>query len=207
MFRLHPLEAVVRLCAHVLPISFACWASACLVDLDHRCGAHEHYDSDQAYCACDDGYAVTGNQCLPCGENEIGSADGCICKEGFDRATPDAACTELGDVQRSCETAADCPTNYGCDTRQSPALCVAPPDGLGLPCTSSDDCAGHTASYCETVSAHACLVNDCAPDPSKCHGDWVCCDIGLLTQSLCIPPGQLENGACPAGGSIVPRKD
>ena len=79
-------------------------------------------------------------------------------------------------------------------------------DGSGLPCTSDDDCAGQTASYCETVSAHACLVNDCAPDPSKCQGDWVCCDIALLTQSLCLPPDELEDGACPAGGTIVPRE-
>jgi hypothetical protein len=207
MFRDSPQQAGAWLRAHFLPIFLAILAPACLVDLDHRCGANQHYDAEQAYCACDEGYALTGTSCVPCGEHEVGSSDGCICSEGYGRETPDAKCTELGDVERNCETAADCPVNYGCDKSKSPGTCVAPPDGLGLPCTSSDDCESHTASYCETVVAHSCVVNDCAPDPSKCHGDWVCCDIALLTQSLCVPPDELENGNCPAGGTLVPRKE
>lgn len=207
MFRKHPLRAGARLCAHTLPLFLAFLAPACLVDLDQRCGAHQHYDADQAYCACDADYALSGNVCVACGDNETGSNDGCICREGFVRETADAPCTEPSKEEKTCSTFADCPVNYGCDTSKSPGVCVAPPDGLGLPCTSNDDCEGHTASYCETVSAHACVVNDCAPDPSKCHGDWVCCDIALLTQSLCIPPDQLEDGNCPAGGTLVPRKE
>ena len=81
-----------------------------------------------------------------------------------------------------------------------------PPSGLGQACSLSDECAGNQASYCETVVAKSCVVNDCAPDPNRCYGDWLCCDIGLLGQSLCIPPSELEDGNCPAGGSLVPRE-
>ena len=232
----HPKNLGARWCALLIPLA-APLLPACLVDLDNRCGENQHYDAEQSICACDGDFALAGNVCERCGEHETGSPDGCVCAEGFSRATPDAACEELAGLGQECVTdvdcgeagfsycylgaggepgyctapdcssAADCPTDYGCNTRETPAFCERPPSGLGIACTSSDDCAGNAASYCETVSAHACLVNDCKPDPSKCHGDWVCCDIGLLSQSLCIPPDQLENGSCPAGGTLIPRQE
>lgn len=209
-------------------------AQGCLVDLDHRCGENQHYDDSAEVCLCDGDFAPKDDGCVRCGENEVGSADGCVCAEGFSRPSADAACEaaaslgepcatddDCGDgydhcalgegsqdgycTSADCTTAADCPTDYGCNTRQSPSFCERPPQGLGTACEASADCAGFEASYCESVSAHACLVNDCAPDPDKCHGDWVCCDIGLLSQSLCIPPSELEDGNCPAGGTLVPR--
>jgi hypothetical protein len=226
--------------ARGVALSIAAWicaiTPACLVDLDQRCGEHQHYDPEQANCACNLDYTLTDGVCVPCGENETSSSDGCVCVEGFTRATPEAACEALaglgqacqadadcGDERyphcrleaelgyctgRDCGTAADCPTDYGCNTRTTPSFCEKPPEGLGQACSDSQECEGYAASYCETVQAHACLVNDCQPDPSKCHGDWVCCDIGLLSQSLCLPPDQLESdGSCPAGGTLVPREE
>jgi hypothetical protein len=208
----------------------------CLVDLDARCGDHQHFDAQAEICLCDAEFARQGNECVRCGENEVGSADGCVCVEGFSRTGPEAACTAAASLGQECEsdqncseefphcaiiadsasgyctlagctTGADCPTDYGCNARTSPSFCERPPEGLGTPCTSAQDCEGFEASYCETVSADACLVNDCAPDPDKCHGDWVCCDISLLQQSLCIPPDELEDGNCPAGGKLIPRSE
>ena len=233
----HPKNAGARWCALAVPLLASWLAPACLVNLDSRCGEHQIYDAEQGNCACTGDYALVNDHCEPCAEHETGSPDGCVCSEGFSRATPDAACAELaglgqdctsdadcGDPNYSycyqaergatgyctapgCNSAADCPTDYGCNTRQAPAFCERPPQGLGIACTSSDDCAGNTASYCETVSAHACVVNDCKPDPSRCHGDWPCCDIGLLSQSLCVPPDALEDGNCPAGGTLIPRPE
>ncbi|MDF3067761.1 MAG: hypothetical protein K0R38_3362 [Polyangiaceae bacterium] len=217
-----------------LALGGAAAAQGCLVDLDDRCGKNQHYDASSEVCVCDAELAREGGECVRCGANETGSADGCVCVEGFSRANAESACeagavlgepceidadcgegydhcalepgAEAGYCTASgCSTEADCPTDYGCNTRPSPTYCERPPQGLGTPCTSGDDCAGFEASYCETVSAQACLVNDCAPDPDKCHGDWVCCDIGLLSQSLCIPPSELEDGNCPVGGKLVPR--
>jgi hypothetical protein len=233
----HPRHTGARWCALFLPLAALFSIPACLVDLDNRCSENQHYDADKAICACNADFELVGTDCVPCGENEVGSADGCVCAAGFSRATPEAACAELaglgqecqsdadcGDAQYGycfleaggapgycttpeCATAADCPEDYGCNTRQTPAFCERPPQGLGQPCSSTSECEGNVASYCETVSAHACLVNDCKPDPSKCHGDWVCCDIGLLSQSLCIPPGELEDGNCPVGGTLIPREE
>lgn len=232
----HPRLTGARWCALFLPLFAAFSAPACLVDLRNRCGANQRYDADNGDCVCTGNFELAGSECVACGQNEVGSATGCVCGEGFSRPTPDAACEALaglgqdcasdsdcGDTRygycrieadapsgycttADCNTAADCPEDYGCNTRATPSFCEHPPDGLGMACTSSAECEGHTASYCETVSAHACLVNDCKADPNKCHGDWVCCDIGLLSQSLCIPPDQLENGACPVGGTLIPRE-
>ena len=223
--------------AAFLPLTALWLAPACLVDLDNRCGEHQHYDAAQGNCTCSGDYALVNDHCEPCGAHETGSADGCVCAEGFARATPSAACAELAGLGQDCATdadcgdpqygycrlesggapgyctapdcssAADCPTDFGCNTRETPAFCERPPEGLGTACTTSRDCAGKPASYCESVSAHACVVNDCKPDPNKCHGDWLCCDIGLLSQSLCVPPDALENGNCPAGGSLIPRPE
>jgi hypothetical protein len=231
------IHAGARLSALFLHLTVALLAPGCLVDLDNRCGEHQRYDAELALCVCDGDYALVGNQCEACGKNETGSAEGCVCVEGFSRATPEAACAELAGLGQDCEsdadcgdpdysycyvadsdspgyctapdcsTGADCPTDYGCNTRQAPAFCERPPQGLGQKCSSSDDCAGNVASYCETVQEHACVVNDCKPDPNKCHGDWVCCDIGLLSQSLCVPPTALEDGACPAGGTLIARPE
>jgi len=233
----HPRNASARLCALILPLAAAWLTPACLVDLDDRCGEHQRYDAELAHCVCSGDYALAGNQCVACGENETGSADGCVCVDGFSRATPEAACAELAGLGQGCEsdaqcgdadygycyietegatgyctapdcsTGADCPTDYGCNTRHSPAFCERPPQGLGQKCSSSADCEGNVASYCETVQEHACVVNDCKPDPNKCHGDWVCCDIGLLSQSLCVPPTALEDGNCPVGGTLILRPE
>ena len=232
----HPKNSRAHWCALFIPLA-ALFVPACLVDLDSRCGDHQHYDAEQGVCLCSGDYALSGNICVSCAEHETGSPDGCVCAEGFFRATPDAACEELAGLGQECAsdadcgdsdygycyleaggapgyctapdctTAADCPTDYGCNARETPTFCERPPSGIGVACSSSADCDGYAASYCETVSAHACLVNDCKPDPNKCHGDWVCCDIGLLSQSLCIPPDQLEAGSCPAGGTLIPRNE
>jgi hypothetical protein len=48
-----------------------------------------------------------------------------------------------------------------------------------------------------------CLKSDCKADPSVCPGDWACCDIALLGNSLCLPPAELSAGECPAGGHLI----
>lgn len=231
----HPSNPGARTFALTVPIWLALLAPACLVDLDDRCGENQRYDAANANCVCDGAFELAGNACVPCAENEVGSSAGCVCADGFARATPDAACeplaglgqdcssdTDCGDERYphcqlesdaevgyctglDCSSAEDCPEDYGCNTRVAPSYCERPPAGLGRACSSSDECS-ETAPYCETVAAKSCVVNDCAPDPNRCHGDWVCCDIDLLSQSLCIPPGELEEGACPAGGTLVPRE-
>ncbi|MFT3926428.1 MAG: hypothetical protein QM778_28040 [Myxococcales bacterium] len=216
---------LVALCSALL--------GGCLVDLDDRCGTHQKYDDTLIRCVCADGYGLYGTKCLACGENEVGSLDGCSCAPGTLRVTPDAPCSvqdTLGKActkdeecvhptfnhchltdgggyctQPNCTTTMECPTSasYACNTREAPSFCERPPTGFGASCAGPDDCASFEASYCEVNSSHACLVNNCAANPSICYGDQVCCDIGLIGQSICIPPDQLSDGACPAGGKLI----
>ena len=204
--------------------------SSCLVDPDHRCGTHQVLQGD--LCACEAGYGLTGNQCLACGENEIGSLDGCACAPGFGRTdatlpcTPtdalgqacsvDADCTDMlfsycasadqnGYCTRpDCASSADCSNDYSCNQRGTRSFCQRPPSGFGMTCQTTADCAAFEASYCEALSSHSCLLSGCKVDPSTCPGDWACCDIALLGNSLCLPQDQLSGGRCPGGGTLVP---
>jgi hypothetical protein len=206
-------------------------APGCLYDSDSRCGDNQSFDGTR--CVCSEGFGLVNATCQACGDHAVGSADGCTCETGYMRLTTDGPCeadTALGEpcasdadctearypycrieadggycTSSGCTTYADCVGDYGCNTRETPSFCERPPSGLGTPCTSSTECADFAAPYCETVIAHSCLVNDCKVDPNKCHGDWVCCDIALLSQSLCMPPSELTDGACPGGGTLVPR--
>jgi hypothetical protein len=220
-----------RLCA--LWLAFA--LGACLVDLDERCSEHQLYDAQNARCSCEDGFGLVDQVCVACDANEVTVNGVCECAPGFARKQEGGACEEnaaLGAAcnddsdctseeypgcrfpagsgegyctSLDCESSADCHNDYGCNTREDPSYCEQPPSGLGAACSSSDDCADFDAAFCESVVAKACVVSDCKSDPDKCHGDWVCCDIALLGDSLCVPPTQLEQGNCPAGGELIPR--
>ncbi|MEO8906140.1 MAG: hypothetical protein ABI488_26520 [Polyangiaceae bacterium] len=184
-----------------------------------------------ALCACETGYGLTGNECLACGDNEVGSLDGCDCAPGFGRTDATQPCTRSeagkpcsadGDCKDAlfsycasakqdgyctrpdCASSADCTNDYSCNARDAHSFCQRPPSGFGTTCHSSTDCAAFEASYCEVLSSHACLLSGCKADPSICPGDWACCNIPLLGNSLCLPQDQLSAGACPAGGTLVP---
>ena len=107
----------------------------------------------------------------------------------------------------ACETSEDCDRtlNYACDYFGAVGVCERPPTGEGHACATSADCAGFEADYCEAFREKKCLRQGCKQNPSICHGDWVCCDISVLGTSLCIPPDALESGACPGGGTLIPR--
>jgi hypothetical protein len=213
----------------------ACTAllSGCLVDPDRPCG--DDQTPDAGSCQCEDGYGLVDNRCVACGEHEVGSAEGCGCEDGYVRPVADGACEKAehlgapctsdaecvdpkyahcqldGDAgyctRADCESSEDCEVtlDWACNTHAAPSFCERPPSGIGKSCTSSDECEGFEASYCEALSAHACLVNECKDAPEICHGDWVCCDLAIISTSLCIPPGELVDGACPVGGTLIER--
>jgi hypothetical protein len=53
------------------------------------------------------------------------------------------------------------------------------------------------------------LVDGCAGDGGRCHGDHSCCDFDSLISgvSLCVPPEQMEGDACPFGGALVEEQN
>lgn len=203
--------------------------SSCLVDSDHRCGSHQVLQGE--LCACEPGFGLIGNQCLACGENEVGSLSGCDCAAGFGRSDPAQPCAPLGTLGQSCvsdadcgdpafsycamedqsgyctrpdcSSSSDCSNDYSCNSRAARSFCERPPTGFGQSCQSSADCSGLEASYCEALSSHVCLKDGCKAEPGICPGDWACCDIALLGNSLCLPRSELEAGQCPAGGHLI----
>ena len=229
--RLGPCEARMGWWLPVLPTLLVLAPVACIYDADERCGANQLYDDGQ--CVCADGFGLSGQACVACGENEVSNPTGpCECAQGLIRLGEGEPCTEAvgqpcssddecpsadfpycqlegesGYCTRQDCTAGgdDCPGEFACNDRGEAPFCERPPTGLGTECTNDDDCDGFEAAYCEVVSEHVCLVEGCAADPDICHGDWVCCDIGLISASLCIPPDELIDGACPVGGTLVPR--
>ncbi len=206
-------------------------AAGCLYDADDRCGENQRLDGQQ--CVCEDGHGREGMECVACSDTEAGNPVGpCQCKPGLLRLVEGGDCIEAaGKVCQSDEDcpagefgtcrlegdagyctslgcaaeAGECPGDFACNDREDPPYCERPPTGLGTSCSESADCDDFEASYCETLAEKVCLVADCAEDPSICHGDWVCCDIGLIGTSLCIPPGELSDGNCPVGGTLVSR--
>lgn len=206
----------------------------CLYDETDRCGTSQTYDAELERCVCESGFGLVDRTCVPCREHEVGTLSGCDCAEGFARPSEGAACqkaetlgkacasdTECKDPKYSvchlegaagyctsaCETSEDCDRtlNYACDHFGAVGVCERPPTGEGHACATSADCAGFEADYCEAFREKKCLKQGCKQNPSICHGDWVCCDISVLGASLCIPPDALESGACPGGGTLIPR--
>lgn len=189
--------------------------TACLYDADHRCDAHQHEGVGES-CVCDEGFVFRGQTCVPCGEHEVYEAGVCACEDGFARSgdstsaciergagtecDPGEACADpafpvcrdhgggAGYCTKECEADDECPHGYACDAEQ--ATCMMAPVGQGDACTSNDDCAGKDATYCETTVAGACLVQDCSMDnPLSCSEGFGCCDLNDLglPLTLCVP--------------------
>ncbi len=214
-----------------LPFILVLMSASCVYDADHRCGKHQAYED--GHCVCEPGFGLSEQECVPCGENEVGNPTGpCECEDGLVRAAEGEPCTEA--MGQSCDAdddcvstefshcqlegnggyctksdctagGEDCPGSYACNDRSDPAFCERPPTGLGTACSSDEDCEGFEAAYCELFSEQACVVEGCAADPTLCHGDWVCCDITIIDASFCTPPSSLVDGQCPGGGTLVPR--
>lgn len=213
----------------------ACAAlSACLVDEDDRCGEHSVLEKDRcvcesgyglvddacvkcgkhekgslAGCTCESGY-TRKSETGPC--VEVGGL-GAECESDADcldelfpycRVEDDGGyCTspDCEEGSEACDTAID----YSCNTRESPAFCERPPEGLGIECADQKQCEGHAASFCEALVSKVCLPGGCKSDTSKCHGEWVCCDIPVLGDSICVPPSEIVDGKCPADGTLIAR--
>lgn len=192
--------------------------SACTLDSSDRCSENQVFQESTLSCICDEHSAPTKTGCVRCGEHEVVSPAGCVCADGFSRASAGAACEETPDgfgiacdastpcpegkynhcessdfgsycTNTGCTTSADCEGGYACDT--ATGVCRRPPVGLGMSCASNAECAGTEATYCDTVKAHACLVQGCTVAPDNCFEGWDCCDLSGfgVPQPICVPAG------------------
>jgi len=168
--------------------------------------------------------ASAGTGCVACGEHEVSAGLSCSCVSGFARtssgscgalpAGQGASCDESmrcspttehtychlnGSGTGYCTTAGctsneQCEGGYACELGATQPFCARPPTGQGKHCTTSGDCAGGEATYCETFSSFQCLVEDCVLQPDSCFSGFGCCDLSALgvPKRLC-----LKEGMCP----------
>ena len=221
----------LRAVAFYFGLSMLLLAAGCIVaDGDATCGPNQAAVSGAGshYCLCAPGFVIDDDAvgCKACGENEEGKHDECVCKAGYVRSSGTCAESSLGAVCESstdcsgdfstcvmdqaggycssagCTSSNDCQPSWFCSGKASDAVCKKPPDGYQKPCAGAADCAGTSATYCDSFQTHSCVIEGCGAGV-PCPGDWSCCNISLIGVSLCIPPSGLAQGACPAGGTLV----
>jgi hypothetical protein len=192
-------------------------ATGCLYDSDDPCGEGMVVYGDNVRCVCPEGTTKTSTGCVACGEHEVPSATGCICDVGYSRPDANSPCTMAPTgLGADCDPSApDCESSYdhcepsldsgycttsGCAANEdceggyrcnSDSICERPPVGLGVPCTTPEECAGTEATFCDTLVAHACLVEGCAPGGDDCFTGYACCDLTMfgLPAPVCVPEG------------------
>jgi hypothetical protein len=160
------------------------------------CGANEAPSGNSCECAtgfsrpsadaaCAPNPANVGTACdttsTPCTDPVYGYCQVVAGTSGY--------CTIAG-----CASSQECTAGYQCDTSGSPSYCRRPPSGLDAPCTSSTDCAGFDATFCDTYSSRQCYVQGCTMSPDNCFPGYACCDLSSLgfASTLCLP-----EGSCP----------
>jgi hypothetical protein len=209
-------------CRHMRSTMAALLLSACVYDDGERCDPGQVL-YDELRCVCAPGLALGPNGCVPCGEHEVAGESGCVCADGYSRASAEATCepvvTDQGNAcsaempctdavynhceasggngyctNTGCTTSADCAGGYACDTVVSPTICRRPPLGANQSCATSADCAGTEATFCDAVITHSCRVEGCSLAPDNCFEGTECCDLSGFGVPLPICVAQ---GGCP----------
>lgn len=86
-----------------------------------------------------------------------------------------------------CASELECSDGYACDVKTTPSVCRKPPQGLGKPCSSSSDCAGTEATFCDLVVTRSCVVEGCSLAVNDCFTGYACCDLSKygLAKTIC----------------------
>jgi hypothetical protein len=152
------------------------------------CGENEVSGASGCECAKGFGRPATGQACVSCEETPsacepASSGQGVACDPQSNPCTDSTHnyCYvpkgKAGYCTQECATDDECTGGYACDTKVSPSVCRKPPEGLGKPCTSNDDCAGTEATFCDMVVTKACAVQGCSLSPDDCYSGYTCCDL------------------------------
>ena len=187
----------------------------CVYDANNLCGPHMTYDTALDACLCADNAIVDGLRCTPCAADQVVIAGACGCAAGS-AENADGVCERITGLGDACASASDCtnpayaycapgvagPTctstctdDTGCADAYTCATWEPQPYcrefvGLGASCTSSADCAGTDATFCDTYQSHTCIVGGCSVDESACPRGTLCCDFsqygfGTLCAAAC----------------------
>jgi len=141
-----------------------CLAGGCLYDENDRCSEGQRFNDTTGLCGCPSGEYVTEAGCIACGPNERFVVDSCQCRPGFERPSAGGQCES---------------TEPEPDPDAGPVV----PNGDGLACSSDTDCAGTTATFCDTFFDNICIVEDCdVANNTGCNDGETCCDLSDFGQ-------------------------
>lgn len=102
-----------------------------------------------------------------CGPHEVLEDELCICESGF---VLDG---------NACKAKPEAPADDGSGDAGSDAEHGY--TGQMEPCSSSTDCSGFDASFCNTLNGY-CIVPDCSAD--SCDSGWTCTDLSQFVPGL-----------------------
>lgn len=172
-------------------------------------------DATGRLCVCEDNAIVDGRRCRPCPADEVAISGVCGCAAGtaknndnvcvtvaglgdscsnapcgdasYPVCAPESAGKTAETCTKACASDADCGASYTCATWEPEPYCREF-GGNGKPCTTSADCAGTDATFCDTYFTHSCIVAGCSLDAGGCPRGNVCCDFsGFGFGNLCAP--------------------
>lgn len=179
-------------------ISFLAVAGpSCMYDKSNPCGDDLVVEKDadgNERCVCPAGTIYSPTGCVECGPNQIVQGAACVCDEGYTMGA-DGKCQEISSTGAAGDTGTgsepECAVNDDCDTTEICAAGVCrQPTGWGATCTTSDDCAGFEANFCDTFQG-GCTVSNCTNVPNTCPAGYDCCDLSAVAgfAIMCIPTG------------------
>jgi hypothetical protein len=145
---------------------------SCVINSNDRCSDHQVMWGDGVRCVCDEDSAWTDAGCVPCGKHEVPGSNGCVCEQGYTRATAADPCKKAPSGQGvACDTtsAAACtdPTYNFCQVVSgTTGYCTK------VGCTSSDDCEGGYA--CDTTKTPKVCLRPPTGIGQSCTSDADC---------------------------------
>lgn len=160
----------------------------CVLDPDDRCGPYQTIWGDNERCVCEDGAAYTPTGCVPCGENEVVTPNGCGCAMGFARASASEACAPCGEHEVTSASGCICEVGFG---RAAPGEPCAELEGggAGSPCGNDAECMNPTYPHCHVRSTGAgyCTNLGCTGN-GECSPGFTCVSSSSSPSVCLLPP-------------------
>jgi hypothetical protein len=177
-------------------------APGCVLDSDDLCGPNQViWGDDDELCVCAEGTAYTPTGCVPCGENELGTAAGCVCATGYARATAADACVLCGEHAVASPSGCTCESGFGRSSPLEPCaeLLVA---GAGADCASDAECVNPAYPHCQLRASGSgyCTNTGCATD-TECADDFRC--VTSSSPAVCKLPPEGEGRPCMTPGDCA----
>lgn len=175
----------------------------CIYDSDKRCGNGQVlYTAGTERCVCDANSAWTAGGCVACGANAVGGPKGCVCKDGFGRTDPTAACLPCSEG-RSTNAAGACVCKDGFGNSDPNGACAACGENEVTGATGACECKdgyGRASPQDACVPLSAALGMACDTQTSPCtDAMFNYCHAASGTGGYCTTQGCTTSADCFSG--------